>query len=74
MKRQPYVVGTLSYTSRDLGYGAEEDTLEGWWTGEVDMWGKHTFITRQGTPYYFFPDEVTEWLPGELIEDRRENE
>lgn len=68
MTRTPtaFVVGTLSYTARDLGYGEEEDTIEGWWTGEVDMWGKHTFITVERKPYYFFLDEVTEWLPGEV--------
>ena len=54
------VVATISYRCRDIGYGIEEDTIEGFWTGEVDAWGKHTIRRIDGGPtLYLFKDEIT---------------
>ena len=51
----------LVYRSRDIGYGIEEGSLEGFWTGEVDTWGKLTIRDVSGGPtLYLFPDEIME--------------
>jgi hypothetical protein len=51
----------LTYRCRDIGYGVEEGTIEGRWTGERDTSGKRTFEPAfQGgkAPLYLFDDEV----------------
>jgi hypothetical protein len=51
---------TLHYRCRDFGYGVEEGEVTGFWTGEVDTWGKRTFQPDNGKPLYLFADEVVE--------------
>lgn len=53
----------LSYATRDLGYGTEENTIDAYWTGEIDTWGKMTIKPVDGSPtLYLFPDEIQEAL------------
>lgn len=51
---------SINVTTRDLGNGSEEMYLTGRFTGEVDTWGKHTFVAENGQTYYLFEDEWTE--------------
>ncbi len=62
---QWFRVGELKYEARDIGYGVEEDNLEGFFTGEVDTWGKLTFqpLDNHDTTLYLFSDEVVSWVP-----------
>ena len=63
MQFEPYKIGTLFYVERGRSEG-EEQVLDGYFTGEVDTWGKRTFIpTPSDVPYYFFDDEVSAWEP-----------
>lgn len=56
---RPREVRGILYRSRDIGYGVEEGSIEGFWTGEVDTWGKLTIRDANGGPtLYLFPDEV----------------
>lgn len=55
----------ITYKCRDIGYGIEEGTIEGFWTGETDSWGKLTIrpVGSSGPygetlPFYLFPDEI----------------
>jgi hypothetical protein len=55
---EPNTVQDFSYRARDIGYGVEEGSLEGFWTGEVDWIGKLTIRDANGGPtLYLFPDE-----------------
>lgn len=59
MTLKPLHVVTISYRCRDLGYGVEEDVIEGFWTGEIDTWGKRTIRRVDGQPpLYLFADEI----------------
>jgi hypothetical protein len=64
-KIAPFRVGLLDWHTRDLsGHGDHEDgSSEGYFTGEVDTWGKRTFQPLHGPTLYLFPDELTEWQP-----------
>lgn len=35
-------VSNITYRCQDIGYGIEEGTVLGYWTGEIDTWGKYT--------------------------------
>lgn len=50
----------LSYRCRvnQPGDDPEEGIVEGFFTGEVDVWGKHTFRTSNGETLYLFKDEI----------------
>ena len=64
------LVCRVTYKCRDIGYGVESGSFEGYWTGEVDTWGKRTFHVIEhfldpdgvdGEPadvLYLFPDEI----------------
>ena len=41
--------------------GAETGEFRGYWTGEIDTWGKYTFIVISDhiNPIYLFRDEFT---------------
>lgn len=55
------MVCTIAYQCRNIGYGIEEGTLTCYWTGEIDMWGKHTLQpVNGGEPIYLFADEIRE--------------
>lgn len=59
----PNVVCEISYRCRriDLEEPREEGTIEGFWTGEVDTWGKHTIRPVDGgAPLYLFKDEIVD--------------
>lgn len=67
------VVGTLSFRCRDIGYGVEEGTIDGYFTGEVDEGGKRTFTEFVSScpelmTRWLFPDEIVSWEPGETRE------
>lgn len=62
----PFRVGNLRYRCRDTGYGVEEGQSEGCFTGEVDSWGKWTFVPWWSLPesqLYLFADEVESFEP-----------
>lgn len=53
---QPYRVRLVSFMTRDL---ADHGELEGFWTGEIDTWGKYTIRPCDGGPaHYLFFDEI----------------
>jgi hypothetical protein len=53
------VVYDVHFVSRDLGYGEEDGQFRGYWTGEIDTWGKHTFRpVGTGPIRYLFRDEL----------------
>ena len=54
------LVLVITYQCRDIGYGIEEGTLVGFWTGEVDSWGKLTILPLEDPdlPLYLFLDEI----------------
>ena len=57
------VVCRITYRCRPLrlGEAPEEDTIEGFWTGEVDTWGKYTIRSIHGRPgIYLFRDEIVD--------------
>lgn len=74
MTLQKNVVCLIYYRCRDIGYGVESGSLLGYWTGEIDTWGKYTvrragewmpdddsaFENGSGHTFYLFPDEVIE--------------
>lgn len=52
-------VCAIRYVCRDIGYGVERGTVYGFWTGEIDTWGKRTIRpVTGGPPLYLFPDEI----------------
>lgn len=54
-------VCTIGYICRDIGCGIEADVIRGYWTGEVDVWGKFTIQPVDGSPcLYLFADEIVE--------------
>jgi hypothetical protein len=61
---RPYAVAEVEYEARDIGYGSEEGTFTGYFTGDVDTWGKATFhlvdpILRDNMDkLYLFSDEL----------------
>ena len=62
-KIKPGQAVEILYASRDIGYGVESGILTGWFTGEVDTWGKRTFRidgTRNACHacMYLFDDEI----------------
>ncbi len=58
---KPRMVLDVWYRCRDIGHGVEEGTFEGFWTGEIDAWGKRTFRPVDGSgPLYLFSDEIVE--------------
>ena len=52
----------LWYRCRDI---VEEGTVECWWTGTIDLWGKLTICTEHddGETMYLFPDEIIDLEP-----------
>lgn len=39
----------------------EPGVVRGFWTGQVDTWGKRTIVqVPAGKPYYLFPDEIVD--------------
>ena len=55
----PNMVCAITFETRDIGYGREYGTVEGFWTGEIDTWGKHTIRQINGRPaLYLFTDEI----------------
>jgi len=56
---EPGVVYVIDYRCRDLGYGVEGGTIEAFWTGAIDTWGKFTLRPITGeAPLYLFRDEI----------------
>jgi hypothetical protein len=60
---QRNVVVNLEYRCRPNApdYDPEHGWLEGYWTGEIDTWGKLTIlVVNDGSafPVYLFPDEI----------------
>ena len=52
-------VSLIDYRCTTPGPEVEEGTVEGYWTGEVDTWGKLTIVPVNGTPaLYLFRDEI----------------
>ena len=64
-KRLPYRVGMLAYVCRPLHPDdeQEEGDVEGFFTGEIDTWGKYTFVPLCGLNMYLFADEIVAWVP-----------
>jgi hypothetical protein len=61
---EPFHVGELAYETRDLGSGIEAGAgLTGYFTGELDTWGKWTFVGGDGIVRYLFTDEIVGWSP-----------
>lgn len=58
-KLKKAVVSTISCQCRDLGYGVESLYFRGYWTGQVDTWGKLTVHNIDSEEMlYLFPDEI----------------
>jgi hypothetical protein len=63
-KLRSHVMAEVEYEARDIGYGSEEGTFTGYFTGEVDTWGKATFhlvdpiLRNQSDKLYLFADEL----------------
>lgn len=55
----------VDFECRDNGDGMpDRGSIEAYWTGEVDTWGKLTFIsTNRRQAHYLFPDELLEVEP-----------
>lgn len=52
-------VYTITYRSRDIGYGVEEGYGEYIYRGLFDTWGKYEWQPIDGSPsVYLFPDEL----------------
>ena len=62
-KLKPNQVCVISYRCRDIGYGVEEDVIDGFWTGEIDTWGKYTIRPLDGPTLYLFADEFVSVEP-----------
>jgi hypothetical protein len=62
---EPGVVVYLHAECRDIGYGVETIIGEHYiYTGEIDTWGKHTFVSAHGEDtVYLFADEILETIP-----------
>jgi hypothetical protein len=59
LKLRRNVVCEIAYQCRNIGYGIEADTIEGFWSGELDGWGKYTIRRTDGRPnVYLFADEI----------------
>lgn len=59
------VVCEVSFRCRDIGYGIEEGMITACWTGDIDCWGKYTFV-QVGPPnaiLYLFHDEIVSVEP-----------
>ena len=71
----PNMVCNIHYRCRDIGYGVEEGSLVGYWSGEIDTWGKRTIRvvehiennTEQilGSEMYLFSNEIVSVEEGE---------
>ena len=61
----------LEYCCRDIGYGVEEDTVTGHWSGKRDSWGKRTFVVEDCAPLYLFDDEIVSEEPLPPLPERR---
>lgn len=65
---KPGIVYRVFWESRDLGYGTDNGIIAGYWTGEVDTWGKHTIASVDGQPtVYLFTDEIYDVEPTNLL-------
>jgi hypothetical protein len=57
-------VYTITFVCRPIRFDDDEpesDTIDAYWTGEIDTWGKLTFIPIGGAdPLYLFKDELVE--------------
>lgn len=55
------VVYDIAYRCTTPGPDIEEGTVRGYWTGEIDTWGKHTVIPVDGSaPRYLFRREFVD--------------
>jgi hypothetical protein len=55
----PGLIVQLHYKCRDIGYGIEEGTVAGHFTGNRDNYGKYTFRRDDGgADLYLFEDEI----------------
>jgi hypothetical protein len=68
----PGLIVQLHYKCRDIGYGIEEGTVTGHFTGSRDDYGKCTFKREDGgADLYLFEDEINTVAPV-LADDQRE--
>lgn len=58
IKLRPAVVYRLTYDCTAHGLPDEQGTIIGFWTGEIDTWGKLTIQTADRHVYYLFADEI----------------
>lgn len=61
---EPGRVVTLSYDCTPRGCD-DSGVIDGYWTGEIDGWGKYTIIVLDSPdPIYLFDDEIVDvWEP-----------
>lgn len=52
------VVYDIDYRCTTPGPDVEEGSFRGYWTGEIDTWGKYTINAIKGAPYYLFANEL----------------
>lgn len=58
---KPGVVYDLWFRCTTPGPDVEEGELRAYWTGEIDTWGKYTFMGVDGAPtHYLFPREIVD--------------
>ena len=61
MTLQKNVVCRIAFQCRDIGYGVERGGILGYWTGDVDTWGKFTIQSVESRKaVYLFKDEITD--------------
>ncbi len=53
------VVYDIDFRCTTPGPDVEEGTIRAYWTGEIDTWGKHTFVPIGNRPeHYLFRHEI----------------
>lgn len=61
---RPFAVAVITYRCRDIGYGVEEGSFEGYFVNYIDEWGKLSFTVVEGDTgheaLYLFADELVD--------------
>jgi len=59
MKIKPNTIYDIEFRCTTPGPDVEEGSFRGYWTGEIDTWGKKIFRPIDGRgPFYLFDKEI----------------